>query len=1091
MASAIETTAPVKAVSWTSAFLHGRSLERTLLLWNLPLLLLAAWGASLAQRHPSEALMPALLALATVWGACLALHVALAATRFDGDQVILPVLSLILLIGGAYHLDLRGPASPGLTPELYIRSALTGIAVLALVTAGGKYFRRLSVLLEEKVWWRLAGDRPYYESIPFHALLLGGMALLALLLLIGGVRAENGALIQVQLPGGIRFTPSELIRLAVAFFLADYLGRNSRVLRSLREPLAGFWPLNRLQMERRTELVVVLATVLLYCLFFYAFRDFGPAAVIIVLTLSALYAATGRLLTPLLLGAGFALVIAIPTWKNLAFHTLRNRMEMWWSPWVTDFPNGDHQARILWAIASGGWTGMGVGTQNLPTYLPLARNDAAFAGVAATMGLWTGLALLGLFAALTWRGMLAARRAPTDRTRLLAFCLTSLLAFQAVWICGAMVRVFPFTGINVPFISTGLTNFIASALALGTIWNLSRPTRHVPDATEATPEVLRGITRLSRPITFSFALPAIGLILYGCPWILGDRILLQPAQSIGRAREKVVFQNPYLERYRRQFPRGRVFSADAKLLAVSNPNEDDLAAIRDESPAFARRVERSERQGGEGKRYYPLGDTMAQLVGWTTDGRFQAQSASVETSADPLLRGYQPDELPWYFRNRNNPVVRPPQPQDLQLTVRADLQELAAEKLSSAVKSWGSQPGTGGAAVVYDVTSGAVLAAVTLPTFNPNELTVERMERYADQHPRNGILTNKALSRDALYFPGSAFKILTAGAGMDEGIEGTVTCRNGRNAEPVTWEYEGKRWRRDVGKIADYGRGSHGSLGLADSMEYALTTSCNVFFAHLAARLGPERIHRAMENAELQHLPSPEELAEHLPYTGFGQIDARVSPLEMAMLAGAAGAARPGFSDSAAARPHWVQAVVTKDGRRPADGVPGAPISRPYQPFPREVAERLREMMVSVVESPSGTAHAAFFRGGAPRLPGITVGGKTGTAEFDKKVRDSRGRSRTVTGRHAWFVGFATSDHELQPRTLAFAVLVEDVRSGGTGGTICAPVAREIIDSILPKPGDAPPSFGDQMERFYRERLRPNLGPLGPAVDWLRERMGR
>jgi cell division protein FtsW (lipid II flippase) len=65
--------------------------------------------------------------------------------------------------------------------------------------------------------------------------------------------------------------------------------------------------------------------------------------------------------------------------------------------------------------------------------------------------------------------MAAARQARTDRTRLLGFCLTTLLAFQAVWICGAMVRAFPFSGINLPFISTGQSSAIATGIAVAAI----------------------------------------------------------------------------------------------------------------------------------------------------------------------------------------------------------------------------------------------------------------------------------------------------------------------------------------------------------------------------------------------------------------------------------------------------------------------------------------------------------------------------------------------------------------------------------------------------------------------------------------------
>lgn len=1079
MAATLNAAPPAPAVSGVGGF-RGRSLERRLLFWNLPLFLLAAWGVAAAQPTLNLALAPALTSLGTLWAACLALHLVLCATRFDGDLLILPIFSLLLLVGGAYHLDLAGPATPGISPGPYTQAGLIALVILGLVTAGGPFFRRLSVLFEEKVWWRVARDRPYYESIPFHLFLLGLMVLLALLLLVGGVPSQGGSLIQVRLPGGFSFTPSELIRLAVAFFLADYLGRNARIMRSLRQPLGRVWPLNRLYFERRSELTVVLVTVGLYLFFFYAFRDFGPAAVIIALTLVSLYAATGRALTPLLLGLGIALLVAIPTWQNLAFGTLRNRAGMWLDPWHTHFVNGDHQARILWSIASGGWFGMGVGTQNMPVTLPLARNDCAFAGVSATMGMWTGLALLGLFAALTWRGMQGARQAPTDRMRLLGFCLTSLLAFQAIWICGAMVRVFPFTGINLPFISTGLSSMVASALALGTVWNISRARTARPDATEATPEVLRGITRLSRPITAAFALPAIGLVLYGCPWILGDRVLTANAQGIGRGREKTSFNNPYLERFRDRFPRGRIFSADGKLLAVSNPEGAEVEAVAQVSPSLAREIRES---GGTGRRYYPLRQAAAQLVGWTPQGRFASLKGSVETGWDDLLRGYDYGKLPFYFRTRHNPLVRPPQRQDLQLTVDAELQRFAAKQLADAVEAQG---GAGGAAVVYDVNTGEVLTAVTAPSFDPNGLTLERMQKYIAANPRTQVLVNKALARDALYFPGSSFKILTAGAGLEHSVTGNITCANGHNAEPLVWEWGNTRWRRNPGRIRDYGLGGHGPMRLPDSLDRAMTGSCNVFFAKMAVETGAERFHQALEAAELSYVPTVREVAEHLPAAGFGQIVVKASPIEMAMLAGSVARARQDLGNASGTRPHWVKAVVVNDRPREPEGLFGAPNRESYAPFSLSTATRLRELMIGVVQNPGGTAHAAFYAGGAPRLQGITVGGKTGTAEFDKTVR-----GKTVTGRHAWFIGFARSDHEIQPRTLAFAVLLEDVRRGATGGNAAAPLARRLIERILPQPGQGSPLNAGELTPYYPNPQDRTPGPFGPAIDWLRRLLRR
>src|SRR5262249_37359977 len=148
--------------------------------------------------------------------------------------------------------------------------------------------------------------------------------------------------------------------------------------------------------ENKSQLVVLLTTVLLYCLFFIVFRDLGPAAIIIALTVLCLWAATARATTPLIL-TGLILLILGAVGYAPAFHwlkaagTFRNRLDMWLDPWNTHFMNGDHAARILWSIASGGWFGLGSGTVNLRPHLPEATRDAAFAGIVAAMGLWVGL----------------------------------------------------------------------------------------------------------------------------------------------------------------------------------------------------------------------------------------------------------------------------------------------------------------------------------------------------------------------------------------------------------------------------------------------------------------------------------------------------------------------------------------------------------------------------------------------------------------------------------------------------------------------------------------------------------------------------
>ncbi len=1041
----------------------GRALERRLLLLVAPVALLGAFAVSRSPGAVQTPLAEASTAFGIVFGACVALHILLSILRFDGDPVLLPTLALLLLLGTAYHLGLR-TASGGTGAAAYMTTALVGVGTIAAVVCLAPVIRRLSLLFEEKVWWKLAGDLPYYESAPFHLLLFGLMLLLVGWLLIGGrPSGSSGAIVMVPLLGKASFTPSEFVRLAVAFFLADYLSRHSRVMRNLRQPVVRIFPLNRLTVEDRAHLVVLLVTVLLYCAFFVLLRDFGPAAIIFGLTLVCLYAATQRWTTPLILLLAVVAVAYLASFRSGA-GTFQNRLAMWWNPWDTNFLNGDHQARILWGIASGGWLGIGSGVVNLRAYLPEAGRDTAFAGIATTMGVWVALAALALFACLAWRGYRIARAASTDRGRLLAFSLSSLLALQAVWICGAMVGYLPFSGINLPFVSTGLSSVIASGIAVGALLNLSR-TRQPDDGTEATDEVLTGVRRVSTWVLALFAIPAAGLLLYGAPPLLGDRTLTRTATALGRERERVTFANPYLEQFRRQFPRGRVYSADGELLAVTKPDRNDRVRLRERNRGFLNYVDAHP----DADRVYPLGRDGALLIGWTTQGRFAAKAGSVETAFDALLRGYAEGELPRLYRNRHNPLLSRPRPHDLHLTVDARVQRAAHRRLRQAMKSSG---GSGGAIVVLDANTGQVLAAATEPAFDPNGLTVVRMQQYVKRNPSTQVLVNKALARDALYFPGSTFKLVTTAAALEDSPSGGAACA-GRNARELTWQHDGTRFRRPAGRIGDFSGKGHGSLDLEGSLERALTASCNVFFATLATRIGVERMSEAMRRAELAEIPSPDQLAAYLPEAGFGQVVVKTAPIELAMLAGAAGVATN--DEASAARPYWVGEVVDGKNRYRPQGQVGTASDEPYRPFPTAVARRLREMMLKVVNSPGGTAYGAFYRGGY-RLPLVTVGGKTGTAEFEKLKEVSGKRVRTV-GTHAWFMGFARSDREAQPRTLAYAVLVEDVRGRqSTGGHVCAPAARDLLIDIFgpySRPEPEPTLFPDEPRRPWWEWLNP------------------
>ena len=208
------------------------------------------------------------------------------------------------------------------------------------------------------------------------------------------------------------------------------------------------------------------------------------------------------------------------------------------------------------------------------------------------------------------------------------------------------------------------------------------------------------------------------------------------------------------------------------------------------------------------------------------------------------------------------------------------------------------------------------------------------------------------------------------------------------------------------------------------NLEEALTVSCNVTFGTLALELGDKRMAKTFERygfgrsvgKELQevdsHLPDFNSLGNgDLAQVGIGQGSLLVTPLRMAMMAST-------FANKGIImKPYLVNRITDADGSSVKEFKPEEwlTITSP------QLADQINHMMVEVVNNGTGSAAS---------LPGYQVAGKTGTAE------NSHGDS------HAWFIGFAPADNP----QIVVAVIVENA---GSGGSIAAPIARQVLAKAL------------------------------------------
>ncbi|WP_394216495.1 peptidoglycan D,D-transpeptidase FtsI family protein [Brachybacterium vulturis] len=346
----------------------------------------------------------------------------------------------------------------------------------------------------------------------------------------------------------------------------------------------------------------------------------------------------------------------------------------------------------------------------------------------------------------------------------------------------------------------------------------------------------------------------------------------------------------------------------------------------------------------------------------------------------------------------------------VELTLDAAAQEAA----------WDALDGQRGAAVALDPETGAVLAMVSAPSYDPNRLashdreSVRQAWQELNEDPERP-LTNRAIGGD-LYPPGSAFKLVVAASALETGRYTAETEIPG----PGTWELP-----NSTAVMNNHAGGGTEACGPEDSstLADALRQSCNTSFAMLGVDLGEEQLREtAQEFGFGQHLTIPLSVtpstigqdldAAQLATTSIGQYETRVTPLQMAMVAGTFA------NDGVVMQPQLVQAVRTSD-LTTIDALTPKELG---QPLTAANASQMRQMMVGVVEDGTGAAAA---------IDGVEVGGKTGTAEWGEDRRA-----------HSWFVGYAQQEDQ----KIAVAVVVEE---GGYGSRTAAPIAQDVMEAVI------------------------------------------
>jgi cell division protein FtsW (lipid II flippase) len=271
--------------------------------------------------------------------------------------------------------------------------------------------------------------------------------------------------VRLELPFGPRtlsFQPGEIAKLCLVVFLASYLADRHLAMAATGRRIGR---LSFPQLRRLGPILVAAAAsfvVLIYQ------RDLGASLLLFALFVTMIYVATGR--ASYLFAGGFLAAAGGIAAYHLFDH-VRARMFSLLHPF-SDFTGSGYQiAQSLFALGSGSLTGSGLGLGR-PDLIPAASTDFIFAAVAEEMGFAGSVAVLTGFALLIAAGFGIALRARDVFRKFLAAGLTIVIGVQAILIIAGVIRLFPVTGITLPFMSYGgsslLANFVLVALLVRT-----------------------------------------------------------------------------------------------------------------------------------------------------------------------------------------------------------------------------------------------------------------------------------------------------------------------------------------------------------------------------------------------------------------------------------------------------------------------------------------------------------------------------------------------------------------------------------------------------------------------------------------------
>ncbi len=688
-------------------------------------------------------------------------------------------------------------------------------------------------------------------------------------------------------------------------------------------------------------------------------KDLGSALIYFMVYMCILLVATKNPFY-FISGIGLGAVASVVAYR--LFPHIQTRVEAFVDPW-TKIDNAGYQiTQSLFAISGGGFFGLGLYGGN-PSSIPYVEEDFIFAAIAEELGILFACGLVAICVSTFIMILLEAYKIRNGFGKLMCVGFAVTYIFQVFLTVGGNSKFIPLTGVTLPLVSYGGTSILVTIIMFALIEGecLVRSDERYQDYVNKKKGLAENIPEKEKSPSIVFigilnTVMYIAMISYIVIYAVSNKV-----EMIDNG------YNTHQQLLKKQNIRGTIYSADGKELAKT---------VTDEK--------------GEESREYPYANEFAHIIGFSTNGKSGIESMAnyylinSNESLSNKAAAYSNEEK---FNGDN-----------VYTTLNTSIQETAYEALSAHK----------GAIIVSEVKTGKVLAMVSKPDFDPNE--IQKIWADITNDEDNTQLLNRVTQ--GIYPPGSTFKIVTA-------LE--YYRQNGDAYKDYRFSCNGKFTYGDE-TINCYHGENHGSLDFATSF----AKSCNSSFANIAIGLDKESFSKTLKDLLFKKdLPWDMSYSTSVAYCapdlsdgdtmqlGIGQGTTTVTPLHMNLITNAIA------NDGVLMKPQILDRVVSADGKV-------------VESFKTEQYKRL--MTADEAEFLTGIMEGVVQKGTATKLKGLsyTAAGKTGSAEFKDSTSDS----------HAWFTGFAP----LENPEISVTIIVENA---GSGGEYAVPIAKRIFDDYF------------------------------------------